>query len=89
MMSLRRRRPPGSQPDATSRPDLQPGGRGQRHEENAGWTVFSYLIAGMIAYGLIGWLVAALTHIAILIPLGVLAGLVIAIVGVFLRYGRA
>jgi ATP synthase protein I len=57
-------------------------------EENAGWSIFSYLIAGMVAYGLIGWLVAWLTHVPVLLPLGALVGLVFAIGGVVWKYGR-
>lgn len=58
-------------------------------EENAGWTIFSYLIAGMVAYGLIGWLLAAVTHTPVLLPLGAIAGLVVAIAGIAYKYGRA
>jgi fatty acid desaturase len=57
-------------------------------EENAGWSIFSYLIAGMVAYGLVGWLVAWLTHLPVLLPLGALLGLVFAIGGVVWKYGR-
>ena len=57
-------------------------------EDNAGWSIFSYLIAGMVAYGLIGWLVAWLTHVPVLLPLGALVGLVFAIGGVVWKYGR-
>jgi hypothetical protein len=101
MLTVRRRKPPeaaagsipgtggtaGQQPG--TRPDRAPGGAGQTSQDNAGWTIFSYLLAGMIAYGLIGWLVAYLTHIAILLPLGALTGLILAIVGVIFKYGRA
>lgn len=62
--------------------------RGGPPEENAGWTVFSYLISGMIAYGLIGWLVGRVTHIFVLFPVGMLVGLVLAIVLIVFRYGR-
>jgi hypothetical protein len=78
---------PESSPEAT--PPGAPDGQEARSRDNEGWTIFSYLIAGMIAYGLIGWLVGYITHIAILLPLGALAGLVIAIAGVIFRYGRA
>jgi F0F1-type ATP synthase assembly protein I len=54
-----------------------------------GWAVFSYLIAGMVAYGAIGWLVSRATHIAILFPLGMLLGLGISLGYVIFRYGRA
>jgi ATP synthase protein I len=57
-------------------------------QENQGWTIFSYLIAGMVAYGLIGWLVAWLTHVPVLLPVGALVGLVFAIGGVVWKYGR-
>jgi F0F1-type ATP synthase assembly protein I len=56
---------------------------------STGWAVFSYLIAGMIAYGAIGWLISRLTHIAILFPLGMLVGLGISLAYVIHRYGRA
>jgi ATP synthase protein I len=57
-------------------------------EENQGWNIFSYLIAGMVVYGLVGWLVAWLTHIPVLWPLGALLGLFFAIGGVVWKYGR-
>jgi hypothetical protein len=58
-------------------------------EDNAGWTIFSYLISGMAFYGLVGWLVGRATHIAVLFPLGAIVGLVLAIVLIIFRYGRA
>jgi ATP synthase protein I len=57
-------------------------------QDNAGWSIFSYLIAGMVAYGLFGWLVAWLTHVPVLLPLGALVGLFFAIGGVVWKYGR-
>ena len=57
--------------------------------ENEGWSIFSYLIAGMVAYGLIGWLVATVTHIPLLLPLSALAGLVVAVGGIVYKYGRS
>jgi ATP synthase protein I len=58
-------------------------------QENAGWAIFSYLVAGMVAYGLIGWLLATVTHTAVLLPLAAIAGLVVAIAGVVYKYGRS
>jgi ATP synthase protein I len=72
----------GQSPDGQS-PDDGPG-----VEENQGWSIFSYLIAGMVFYGLVGWLVAWLTHIPVLLPLGALLGLVFATGGVVWKYGR-
>jgi F0F1-type ATP synthase assembly protein I len=57
--------------------------------ENAGWTIFSYLISGMVVYGLFGWLLATLTHVRLLIPLGAVAGLLVAIGGIVYKYGRS
>lgn len=57
-------------------------------EQNAGWSVFSYLISGMVVYGAIGWLVGRWTHLPLLFPVGMLTGLVLAIVLIVYRYGR-
>jgi len=63
--------------------------RGGPPPDNAGWTIFSYLIAGMVVYGLLGWLAAILTHISVLVPAGALLGLVIATGGIVYKYGRS
>jgi fatty acid desaturase len=59
-----------------------------RDDGNASWSIFSYLIAGMAAYGGIGWLIGHWTGHPLLFPLGTLAGLVLAIGVVIHRYGR-
>ncbi len=53
-----------------------------------GWTVFSYLIAGMLAYGAIGWLIGRTVHVSLLFPIGMLVGLAISIGFIIYRYGR-
>jgi ATP synthase protein I len=55
---------------------------------NTGWTVFGYLIAGMLAYGAIGWGIGRAVHLAILFPVGMLAGLGISLGYVIHRFGR-
>jgi ATP synthase protein I len=60
-----------------------------RSDENEGWAVFSYLIAGMAAYGGIGWLAGHFAHLAFLFPVGMLLGLVLGIVLILYRYGKA
>ena len=55
----------------------------------AGWTMLSYLIAGMIAYGGIGWLVSRAVHETVIFPLGMLFGLGISLGLVIHRYGRS
>ena len=52
-----------------------------------GWTVFGYLIAGMLAYGGIGWLIGRAVHVSLLFPLGMLVGLAISIGFIIYRYG--
>jgi ATP synthase protein I len=75
--------PSGGPPSASGQPP-----QADAVEENQGWSIFSYLIAGMVAYGLLGWLVAWLTHVPVLLPVGALVGLVLAIGGVVWKYGR-
>jgi hypothetical protein len=77
----------GSASSGRARPSGAPDGQ-PPPEENQGWSIFSYLIAGMVAYGLIGWLAAWLTGIPVLLPMGALAGLVFAVGGVVWKYGR-
>ena len=55
---------------------------------DTGWTMVSYMISGLIAYGLIGWLLARFTHVQILFPLGMLFGIAVSVGFVIYRYGR-
>ena len=55
---------------------------------NIGWTVFSYLLSGMAAYGLIGWLIGRAVGVSMLFPIGMLVGLAISLGFVIWRYGR-
>jgi len=61
-------------------------GRAQGLE--TGWTVLSYLLAGMAAYGGIGWLIGRAVHVPILFPIGMLVGLGISIGYIIHRFGR-
>ncbi len=54
----------------------------------AGWEVFSYLIAGMLAYGGLGWVIGHFTRIQILFPVGMLVGLAISLCWIVYKYGR-
>ena len=56
--------------------------------ENIGWTIFTYLISGMVVYGGLGWLIAAWTRHPLIFPLGMLAGLAFSLWLVIYRYGR-
>ena len=54
-----------------------------------GMTITSYLISGILAYGLIGWLIGRAVHLPILTAAGMLAGLVISMSLIIYRYGRS
>ena len=49
--------------------------------------MFSYLLAGMAAYGGIGWLIGRAVHVPVLLPVGMLVGLAISIGFIIYRYG--
>jgi ATP synthase protein I len=57
--------------------------------QNAGWTIFSYLISAMLFYAGVGWLIGHFTHIRLLFPIGALVGLGVGIFAVIYRYGRS
>jgi F0F1-type ATP synthase assembly protein I len=58
--------------------------------ESAGWSIMSYLIGGMAAYGGIGWLVSRWTgHTSAFVAGGMIVGLGLALALVIMRYGRA
>jgi ATP synthase protein I len=69
----------------TAARDAAAQGRSQGLE--VGWTVFGYLISGMVAYGIIGWLVGRAVHAELLFPIGMLVGLAISIGFIIYRYG--
>jgi ATP synthase protein I len=52
------------------------------------WTVMSYVISGPLLYGGIGWLLDRWLDQAWLVPVGILFGMVLALVLVYLRFGR-
>jgi hypothetical protein len=43
----------------------------------------------MAAYGGIGWIAGRLTHLSFLFPVGMLTGLILGIVLILYRYGKA
>lgn len=55
--------------------------------KGTGYSIFSYLIAGMLAYGGIGWLIGHFTHVEMLFPIGMLVGLAISLGWIIYRYG--
>src|SRR3989440_4660713 len=66
----------------------QASAEGRAQGMDIGWTVFSYLLAGMAAYGAIGWLIGRAVHVSLLFPIGMLVGLAISIGFIIYRYGK-
>ena len=74
--------------EAVTRAQKQAAAEGRAAGLETGWTVFSYLLAGMAAYGIIGWLIGRAVHVSLLFPLGMLLGLGISIGYIIHRFGR-
>jgi ATP synthase protein I len=75
----------GAPPSRSSR-----GGAPEAGSENPGWAIFSYMLAGMIFYGGVGWAVGRwVVHSSLFFPLGMVVGLALSIVLIVLRYGRS
>jgi ATP synthase protein I len=55
---------------------------------STGWSAFSYLISGMIAYGAIGWGIGRALHAQWPFPVGMIVGLGISVGYVIYRFGR-
>jgi len=76
-----------SDPDR-SKTDGKPD-RGQPRPESLGWSLFSYMVGGMLLYGGIGWLVGRWTNLPVLFPVGMIVGLALAIVLIIFRVTRS
>jgi ATP synthase protein I len=64
-------------------------GTPRRPREADGWAIMSYMLAGMILYGGIGWLVGHWTGIPVLFPVGMILGLAFSIVLIIYRVTRS
>ena len=65
----------------------RPEGRGAAGT-GTGQEVVSYLMAGLVAYGGIGWVIAHFTHMELFIPIGMAVGVALSLGWVVYRYGR-
>jgi ATP synthase protein I len=74
--------------EALARARKQAAAEGRAQGLETGYTVLSYLLAGMAAYGIIGWLVGRAVHVPLLFPVGMLVGLAISIAYIIYRFGR-
>jgi ATP synthase protein I len=71
------------------RPEQDDDRPGEPRPAAEGWSVFSYMIGGMVLYGAIGWLIGRWTHLPILFPVGMLTGLALAIALIIFRFTRS
>jgi ATP synthase protein I len=74
--------------EAVTRARKQAAAQGRAQGLEVGWTVVSYLLAGMAAYGGIGWLIGRAVHVPLLFPIGMLVGLGISLGYIIHRFGR-
>ena len=87
----------GTGPDDRDPVALRPGDRkpanaasGQpAHAGGGGYTYLSYMLGGMLLYGFIGWLIGRWTHQAYLFPVGMIAGLALAVALIIFRVTRS
>jgi ATP synthase protein I len=82
-------RPGPATPDGGQDRGGDPAGGSASGGHNEGWSVFGYLISGMAVYGGIGWIAGRLAHLSFLFPVGMLTGLILGIVLILYRYGKA
>ena len=87
--AFRSRRPAGDRYAGESAGKDADGQTSPLPPRGSGWTVISYLIAGIIAYGGIGWLVSRAVHSPVIFPVGMLFGLGVSLGLVIYRYGRS
>ena len=50
------------------------------------WAAFGYLVAGVLFYGVLGWLLSVWTGHSYWVPIGLLVGLALGMLLVFARY---
>jgi ATP synthase protein I len=74
--------------ETVTRAQQEAAGQGRAQGLETGWTVVSYLLAGMAAYGGIGWLIGHAVHVPVLFPVGMLVGLGISLSYIIYRFGR-
>ncbi|MDO5501030.1 MAG: hypothetical protein Q4F67_15250 [Propionibacteriaceae bacterium] len=53
-----------------------------------GYRVLSYLMAGPLVYGALGWLGDYFFHTAFLLPVGIVVGTALSVILIIRRYGQ-
>ncbi|GGK59839.1 hypothetical protein [Ornithinimicrobium pekingense] len=62
---------------------------GMAKQTDLGNAVIAYLIAGPLTFGALGWLADWALDLRLLLPVGVVVGMVLSLYVIWLRYGRA
>jgi ATP synthase protein I len=62
--------------------------KASRREENALWTIFGYLLSGLLFWGGVGWAADRFFETSYLTLIGLLVGMGGALYLVWLRFGR-
>lgn len=58
-----------------------------RREANQAMRTFSYLLAGPLTYGVLGWVGDRLLGTSFLLPVGIVGGMALAVYLIWFRYG--
>lgn len=77
-----------NKPGGAGRP-ASAGNAGRPASAGSGYTYLSYMLGGMLLYGLIGWLIGRWTHQGYLLPVGMVVGLALSIVLIIFRVTRS
>lgn len=75
-----------------SPPPRQPPQQPHQQPQQGGgdpWAAFGYLVAGVGAYGLLGWGLGVWLHASYLTAVGILVGAVLSLVLIFYQFGRS
>lgn len=80
-----------SESERRSGPESSRNGESQGNPlADATWSSISYILGGMAVYGGLGWLIDRWTgHSALFLPIGVIVGVALALVLVYVRHGRS
>lgn len=66
----------------------EPEVEGMARQTDVGYAVLGYLMAGPLGFGLLGLVLDLMLGIWLLLPVGVLVGMVLSMYTIWLRYGR-
>ncbi|WP_432526063.1 hypothetical protein [Kineococcus mangrovi] len=79
--------------DGHPAPPARPGADQEREhgrlEESRAWNIPSYLLAGVLGFGGIGYLIDRLIGTDFIVAIGIVGGMALAIYYVWFRYGKA